>query len=108
MPPRRRALLGLGGGGIALGVPIAAITATSDHTNLRGLIAALGLVVAWSFLFTGLYAWDRRPDNLTGPLMVALGFSWLLGGLSASNLVRWLFDNQLVDEMTLLTYPVIV
>jgi dihydrofolate reductase len=26
----------------------------------------------------------------------------------SGNLVRWLFDNQLVDEITLLTYPVIV
>ena len=26
----------------------------------------------------------------------------------SGNLVRWLFDNQLVDEMILLTYPVIV
>jgi signal transduction histidine kinase len=85
MTPLRRALLGLGVAGVALSMPIAAITATSDHTHLRGLMAVLGLVVAWSFLFTGLYAWDRRPDNLTGPLMVALAFSWLLAGLSGSN-----------------------
>ena len=26
----------------------------------------------------------------------------------SGTLVRWLFDNQLVDEMILLTYPVIV
>jgi dihydrofolate reductase len=26
----------------------------------------------------------------------------------SGNLVRWLLDNQLVDEMTLLTYPVVV
>jgi dihydrofolate reductase len=26
----------------------------------------------------------------------------------SGNLVRWLFDNQLVDEITLLTYPVII
>jgi signal transduction histidine kinase len=85
MSPLRRALLGLGVTGVVMSVPVAAITATSDHTPLRGLMAVLGVVVAWSFLFTGLYAWDRRPDNLTGPLMVALAFSWLLGGLSTSN-----------------------
>jgi signal transduction histidine kinase len=86
MTPLRRALLGLGVAGVVMSIPVAAITATSDHTNLRGLIAVLGLVVAWSFLFTGLYAWDQRPDNLTGPLMVALAFSWMVGGLSASDL----------------------
>ena len=85
MNPLRRALLALGAAGVVLGVPMAAVTATSDHTNLKGLVAALSLLVAWSFLGTGLYLWDRRPDNLTGPLMVALAFSWLLAGLSASN-----------------------
>jgi signal transduction histidine kinase len=85
MNPLRRALLGLGAAGIVIGIPMAAVIATSDHTNLRGLMAGLSLLVAWSFLGTGLYAWDRRPDNLTGPLMVALAFSWLLAGLEASN-----------------------
>jgi signal transduction histidine kinase len=85
MNPLRRALIGLGAVGVAVGVPVAAIIATSDHTNLKGLIAVLGVLMAWSFLGTGLYAWDRRPDNLTGPLMVALGFSWLLAGLGTSN-----------------------
>jgi signal transduction histidine kinase len=99
MTPLRRALLGLGVAGIALGLPIAAITATSDHTNLRGLIAVLGLLVAWSFLFTGLYAWDQRPDNLTGPLMVALGFSWLLGGLSASDFAGLYIAGQLLSGL---------
>jgi len=26
----------------------------------------------------------------------------------SGSLVRWLFDNQLVDEITLLTYPVVI
>jgi signal transduction histidine kinase len=85
MNPLRRALLGLGAVGIALAIPVAAIIADSDHTNLKGLFAALSVLVAWSFLGTGLYLWDQRPDNLTGPLMVALAFSWLIAGLSASN-----------------------
>ena len=86
MNPLRRALLALGAAGIVMGVLMTAVIATSDHTNFRGLMAGLSLLVAWSFLGTGLYAWDRRPDNLTGPLMAALAFSWLLGGMSASNL----------------------
>jgi signal transduction histidine kinase len=85
MTPLRRALVGLGAAGAVLALPVAAITATSDHTQLSGLMAALGLLVAWSFLGTGLYLWDRRPDNLTGPLMVALAFSWMVAGLSASS-----------------------
>jgi signal transduction histidine kinase len=85
MNPLRRALLGLGAAGIVTGALMAAVIATSDHTTLKGLLAAVSLLVAWSFLGTGLYLWDRRPDNLTGPLMVALAFSWVLAGLSSSN-----------------------
>jgi signal transduction histidine kinase len=99
MNPLRRALLGLGAAGLILGVPIAAITATSDHTNLKGLMAGLTLLVAWSFLGTGLYLWDRRPDNLTGPLMVALAFSWLAAGLSSSNSPGLYIAGTLVNAL---------
>jgi signal transduction histidine kinase len=81
----RRALLALGAAGLVLAIPVAAVIATSDHTNLKGLVAVTTLLVGWTFLGTGLYLWDRRPANLTGPLMVALAFSWLLAELSASN-----------------------
>ena len=81
----RRALIGLAAVGVVLGLVMAVVAATSDHETTPGLEAALTLIVAWSFLGTGLYSWDRRPDNLTGPLMVAVGFTWLLAQLSASD-----------------------
>jgi signal transduction histidine kinase len=81
----RRALIGLAAVGVVLGVVMAVVVATSDHQANPGLEAALTLIVAWSFLGTGLYSWDWRPDNLTGPLMVAVAFTWLLGQLSASD-----------------------
>jgi signal transduction histidine kinase len=81
----RRALVGLAAVGVVLGVVMALVVATSDHQNHPGLEATLTLIIAWSFLGTGLYSWDRRPDNLTGPLMVAVGFTWLLAQLSASD-----------------------
>jgi signal transduction histidine kinase len=99
MNPLRRALLGLGAAGIVLGALMAAVTATSDHTNLKGLIAALALLVAWSFLGTGLFLWDRRPDNLTGPLMVALAFSWVLAGLSSSNVPGLFIAGTLLNGL---------
>jgi signal transduction histidine kinase len=85
MSPLRRALLGLGVAGVVFSLPVAALTATSDHQQLNWIVAGLGLLVAWSFLFTGLFAWDQSPDNLTGPLMVALAFGWELAGLAAAN-----------------------
>ena len=99
MNPLRRALIGLGVAGIVIGIPMTVVIATSDHTNLRGLMAGLSLLVAWSFLGTGLYAWDRRPDNLTGPLMVALAFSWVLAGLSASNVAGVFIAGTLLNGL---------
>ena len=99
MTPLRRALFGLGAVGIALAIPVTAIIATSDHTNLKGLFAALSVLVAWSFLGTGLYLWDRTPDNLTGPLMVALAFSWLVTGLSASNVAGLYITGTLLNAL---------
>jgi signal transduction histidine kinase len=81
----RRALVGFAAVGVVLGVVMAVVVATSDHQTNPGLEAALTLVIAWSFLGSGLVSWDRRPDNLTGPLMVAVAFTWLLGQLSASD-----------------------
>ena len=58
---------------------------SSDHVDDRGLEAGLGLLVGWSFIGTGLFAWWRRPGNRTGALMVAAGFAWFATGVSASD-----------------------
>jgi signal transduction histidine kinase len=97
MTPLRRALLGLALAGFVLGVLMTLVVITSDHANLKGIAAGLSLLVGWSFLGTGLYAWDRRPDNLTGPLMAALAFAWFAGQLSNSN-IAGLYAAGLVLE----------
>jgi signal transduction histidine kinase len=86
LTPFRKALLGLGAAGIVMGILMVVVIVTSDHTDYRGVEAASSLLVAWSFLGTGLYAWDRRPDNLIGPLMVAVAFTWYLAELETSNI----------------------
>jgi signal transduction histidine kinase len=45
----------------------------------------VGLLVGWSFIGTGLFAWWRRPANRTGALMTAFGFAWFAQALSAAN-----------------------
>jgi signal transduction histidine kinase len=42
----------------------------------RPIIAAVGPVIGWAFIGTGLFAWVRRPANRIGPLMIAVGFSF--------------------------------
>src|SRR3954469_11987426 len=85
MTSLRRALAGIAILGVLVGVIIALGVLDSDHVKLRGLDAALALVVGWSFLGAGLYAWWRRPYNRFGALMAAVAFAWFLSILAASN-----------------------
>jgi signal transduction histidine kinase len=80
----RRPLVGLGILAFACGAGAAAMILTSDTTSSRGLAAALILTAGWGFAGTGLYAWDRRPDNNTGPLMTAIGFTWFFQAMQSS------------------------
>ena len=66
------------------GIDVALIL-TSNHVELRGAMAVVALFVGWGFIGAGLFAWDRRPNNSVGSLMVATGFAWLLSMISASN-----------------------
>ncbi len=81
----RRLLLALASAGLVSGVVIAAITLASDHIDDPGSETVLRLLVGWSFIGTGLFAWWRRPANATGELMVAAGFAWFATSLSASD-----------------------
>jgi signal transduction histidine kinase len=81
----RRQLVLLGALGLVCGLVVAAITLASDHVDDRGVEATLRLLVGWSFIGTGLFAWWRRPANGTGALMVAAGFAWFATSLSASD-----------------------
>ena len=85
----QRIILALAGAGLAFGLVVAWLTLVSDHVEDRGFEAALRLLVGWSFIGTGLYAWWRRPENRTGLLMAAVGFAWFATSVSAS-------DNDLV------------
>ncbi|HET9196718.1 MAG TPA: histidine kinase [Solirubrobacterales bacterium] len=93
----RRALVALGLLAFLLGLLSAALVLTSDHASPRGLLLALVLGAGWSFAFTGLYTWDRRPSNNTGPLMTAAGFAWFFQALSASN-NEWVFALGILGQ----------
>jgi signal transduction histidine kinase len=60
-------------------------TASSEHTELRGLWIAGSLLITLGFLSAGLFAWAKRPDNRVGPLMVAVAASWVVSDLVFSN-----------------------
>ena len=71
-----------------------ALILTSDFVPLRGLVAAVGLLVGKAFVVAGLFAWSSHPDNRVGMLMVATGFAWLLGLVGASDIpLLYAFGN---------------
>jgi hypothetical protein len=55
------------------------------------------LAVGWSFIACGLVGWWRRPNSGTGPLMVAVGFTWFLGNFASVDApsIAWLATHVL-------------
>jgi signal transduction histidine kinase len=80
-----RALVAIAFAAVVAGAAAAALIASSDHTPKPAAGIAIGLVISWSFIGTGLYAWWRRPANRFGALMTAVGFTFMLGALTASD-----------------------
>jgi signal transduction histidine kinase len=70
---------------LAAGAGAIAVALTSDHRDAQVAWAVFGPAVGWSFVFTGLYAWRRRPESRIGALMVWLGFAWFLTTLESSD-----------------------
>jgi signal transduction histidine kinase len=74
----RLALWALAALGVGFGLTMLALIATSDTIDPPGAWAAGTLLIGWSFIGVGLFAWGRRPDNRIGVLMTATGFVWFV------------------------------
>jgi signal transduction histidine kinase len=61
---------------LAAGIGAAALMAGAPEKPPGGAEIAVSLLVGWSFVASGLIAWERRPGNVTGKVMVATGFAW--------------------------------
>ena len=70
---------------LVCGAGVVALVLTSHREDAGVVWAVFGPLVMWSFVGTGLYAWQRRPESRTGALMVVLGFAWCLAALNFSN-----------------------
>ena len=79
-----RALVMLALLGLLLGLIAIAVIVTSGHTPQRGVSAPLTVAIGWAWVYTGLYAWWRRPENRVGALMALIGFLFLLTSLTAA------------------------
>jgi signal transduction histidine kinase len=82
MPPRLRpitlapARLAVVPAALAAGIGAAAVMASAPESPAGGAQIAGSLLVGWSFVGSGLIAWERRPGNAIGKVMVATGFAW--------------------------------
>ena len=81
----RRALVSVALAGVVAAAAASALLVASDHIPKPAASIVIGLLITWSFIGTGLYAWWRRPSNRFGALMTAVGFTFLLGSLTASD-----------------------
>jgi PAS domain S-box-containing protein len=62
-----------------------ALVFTSNHESTPVFTAAANLIVAWSFIGSGVVALSRASDTHFGFLMSAVGLTWFLAALSESN-----------------------
>jgi signal transduction histidine kinase len=84
--PLQRALAGVAVAGVLVGIATFVMVATGDAATVPLLEANLTVLIGWSFIGTGLFAWDRRPGNPIGALMVCVGFAWFLSEWKASDI----------------------
>jgi signal transduction histidine kinase len=90
-----RALWAIAFAALIAGAAAAAVIIASDHVAKPAGTIAIGLVITWSFVGAGLYAWWRRPASRFGALMTLVGFTFLLGSLTSSD-DSWVFTVGVV------------
>ena len=80
-----RRTLAIAAAAVLCGVGDVLLVLGSEHFTDPDVWAVFGPLVGCSFVGTGLYAWQRRPESRFGRLMVLAGFAWFLGPLYASD-----------------------
>jgi hypothetical protein len=69
----------------AAGLVIATLAGlVSLRAGAGGLVIVQGQVVGLAYLVAGAIAWRRRPNNATGPLLIAIGYSWYIPDFQAA------------------------
>jgi signal transduction histidine kinase len=71
---------------LAVGTAATAAMLVSNHQDVPRFQAVLAALTGGSFIVAGLLARTRRPRNLVGLLLIAVGLTWFIGsGLMSSN-----------------------
>jgi PAS domain S-box-containing protein len=100
---RFRLWLGAGGAAAAAGA-LALILILRSHQDANNATnATLVLLIGWSFATVGLIAWQRRPENRTGMLLVAVSLAWFAGSWGVANGASLYTVGQLCGSLILAT-----
>jgi class 3 adenylate cyclase len=71
----------------AAGLVIAAAAALVAHrAGVTGVDIAQTQLVGLAYVLAAAVAWRRRPENLTGPLLAAIGYTWYIPEFQAASL----------------------
>jgi class 3 adenylate cyclase len=72
--------------GAAIGLALATEAGlVSLHAGVPGVAIAQSEIVGLAYLAAGAIAWGRRPNNRTGPLLLAIGYTWYIPDFQASS-----------------------
>jgi signal transduction histidine kinase len=66
---------------LAFGVAAGLIAEGAVVRAADAVVVAVDLAVGWLLIGSGLFAWQRRPASLIGPLVAATGFAWFLANV---------------------------
>lgn len=69
---------------LAAGLVVAWVMLTNDVRSATGVDVALVLGIGWSFVASGLVAWQLRPHDPIGPVMIGIGLLRFAGALAWS------------------------
>jgi signal transduction histidine kinase len=82
-PPLRWFRLALLLAGLLLGA-IAEVVTVRAVADPPYAAVALDAAIGYTYIIAGVIAWSRAPHNRTGPLMMAIGFTWFIGNFRYS------------------------
>ena len=91
----------------ALGLGVALLLIAPDATRLPAggrAVPVLVVVIGWAFAGVGCHAWRRRPDNRTGALLTAFGFTALLSGFVISDDPLPYVASRLADPLAIAVF----
>lgn len=72
--------------GAAIGLALATEAGlVSLRAGVPGVAIAQTEIVGLAYLAAGAIAWRRRPNNQTGPLLLAIGYTWYIPDFQASS-----------------------